>query len=250
MKTLVVTPLLFCSAFCVANEPAAEKDWTDIFTEKRDAGGFLAVGALLKNEKKFNQPAGFRLSAELSAAYYMSNGLFFEYPGYANKFESQYSVGYNLANFGNWEFDLIASGMYGPARFSDGYWNHSSYKGLRAIGTVAGLDVMFIYGISPDWTGLNQARYSAAWLAKSWNLDNWHLFTSLGIQHRNTVISQGKGLYEDGTPQEIFKTNGGMNLIYKIGAKKPLTESWLVEGFVSYNQHASNHVNLAIKYVF
>ena len=274
MKKLLFTPLIVCSTLCFANPDPAQVDWSDAFSNKREAGGFLALGLGLHNGQGLYQSAGFRLRAEVSGAYYFGSGFFIEYPGFANKFENMPTYGYNIANFGNWEFDAIISGAHGRLSSSNGRERDStSYWGLRTIGTIAGLDAMFIYGIAPNHEEADDGQYAAAWLAKSWNIDNWLLYTSLGVQYRNAaILNYYYGEPASATMPEPYKAEGGVNVIYKIGAKKPLSETWLVEGFVSYTHYASSivdspsaqntlrnfagrsdqgsQVNLAIKYVF
>lgn len=244
MRNLLFAPFVLCSALCFAHENPDTAGWSDVFSKKRDSGGFLAVGIAIQNQQSLYQSAGFRLSGDVRGAYYFENGFLLEYPGFSNKFEDHPTLGYNIANVGNWEFDAIRSSAHGLIKrnkFHDGASkNATGYWGLRAIGTIAGLDTMLVYGISPNTANGDSGTYAAAWLAKSWNVNNWHLYTSLGAQYRNAaILDYYYGVSARATTLEPYKPGSGVNFIYKVGVKKPITEDWLLEGFLSYTHYAS-----------
>ncbi|CAM4075743.1 MipA/OmpV family protein [Pseudoalteromonas byunsanensis] len=247
MKTLLLTPLLLCSAISSADEPVDATSWLKTFSEKRESGGYLSAGLSLQYQQGLYQEKELAVSAQLRGAYYFESGLFVEYPGQTNKFENQFTAGYNVANIGDWEFDAILSSAHGSLKYhyQGDSFNKSAtpYLGLRATGTLAGFDTMIVYGINSNKMDFRGGRYAAAWLAKSWQLQNWHLYGSLGVQYRNEdLLNYYYGVPETANHHLTYQADGGINVIYKLGIKKPISEHWLVESFFSYTDYADSIV--------
>lgn len=248
MKTLFIIPLVVCSAFSYANVQTSTTNLSDAFSNKRDPGGYFSTGLVLEHQQGLYKSEGFKSRFSLRGAYYFENGLFLELPGFSDKFESNFAVGYNLANVGDWEFDSIFSTAHGELNYNyreDSFnKNNTPYIGLRAMGTIAGLDAMFIYGINTNKSDFSGGHYAAAWLAKSWNVQNWHFFSSVGLQYRNDeILDYYYGVPESAKYHPTFNADGGFNFIYKMGVKKPISENWLVEGFLSYTDYADSIVD-------
>lgn len=243
MRLFACIPLLLLNTWCFADDRSASDSWFDMFSTKRDGGGFLAVGLALENQRGLYQSSGMKLRANVHGAYYFENGLFFEFPGLTDKFESQFALGYNLASTQNWEFDVILSTAHGSLVYrspTDSFSKDTTpFWGLRAIGSIAGLDTMFVYGVNSNKMDYSGGRYAAAWLGKSWNINNWHIYSSLGAQYRNdAILDYYYGVPESSTANSPYQANGGFNLIYKLGFKKPLDENWVVEGGLSFKRYA------------
>ncbi|RZQ51707.1 hypothetical protein C1E23_17890 [Pseudoalteromonas phenolica] len=248
MKTLLITSLLLCTALNFANAQTSPSNLTDAFNNKRDAGGYFSPGFVLEHQKGLYQSEGFDSKLSVRGAYYFKNGFFLEIPGGSDKFESNFALGYNLFNVGDWEFDALYSSAHGDLNYNyleDSFEKNSTpYLGLRAIGTISGLDAMFLYGVNTNKSDFSGGHYAAAWLGKSWNIQNWHLFSSVGLQYRNDeILDYYYGVPESAKYHPTFKANGGFNFIYKMGVKRPITENWLLEGFFSYTSYADSIVN-------
>ncbi|QTH72266.1 MipA/OmpV family protein [Pseudoalteromonas xiamenensis] len=248
MKTFIFTLFFFFSALSAANETQNSANWVDAFTNKRDAGGYLSVGIAVQNQQGLYQSSGIKLKGNVHGAYYFENGFLLEFPGLSDKFESQFALGYNIANLGNWEFDALLSMAHGEIKYNaqqDGFSKEASpYFGLRAMGTIADLDAMFVVGTNSNKMDYSGGVYAAAWLAKSWNINNWTLYSSIGAQYRNdAILDYYYGVPESAQVTEPFQATGGFNYLYKLGVKKPLDEHWLIEGFFSYTHYASSIVD-------
>ena len=248
MKTLSITPLLLCSAMSFSNEQTDTLNWKDAFSNKRESGGYLSAGLILEHYQGLYKPKGFESKLNLRGAYYFKNGLFAEFPGFSDKFESNLALGYNLANSIDWEFDAVFSYAHGELSYDykeDSFNKNSTpYIGLRAMGTIAGLDAMLLYGMTTNKRDFSGGHYAAVWLAKSWNIQNWHFFTSVGLQYQNQeILDYYYGVPETANYHSEYHAKDGLDLIYKLGVKKPISENWLVEGFYSYTDYADSIIN-------
>ncbi|MDP2714558.1 MipA/OmpV family protein [Rheinheimera sp.] len=248
MKHYYLTPLLLCSAVSLANEQTSDTSWYDFLQQKRDAGGFFSAGIVGQNSQGLYRSEDFKVWPELKGAYYFNNGLFIEYPGLSDKFDNQFAVGYNLGSTENWEFDVLLSMAHGGLNYSDAQSSFkkdaSPYLGVRAIGTIAGFDTMLVYGTNSNKMDYSNGLYGAAWLGKSWNIDNWHLYSSVGAQYRNAaMLDFYYGVPDNHAGLPAYDAKGGVNFIYKVGFKKPLTENWLVEGNFSMTDYADSIID-------
>ena len=248
MKHYFLTPLLLCSAVSLANEQTSDTSWYEFLKQKRDSGGFFSAGIAVQNSQGLYRSEDFKLLAELKGAYYFKNGLFVEFPGRSDKFENQIAVGYNLGSTDNWEFDVLLSIAHGGLTYTGAQSSFkkvaSPYWGLRAMGTIGGLVTMLVYGINGNQSDYRNGQYGAAWLGKSWNIHNWHLYSSLGAQYRNeAMLDFYYGVPDNHAGLPAYDAKGGFNVIYKAGFKKPLNENWLVEGNFSMTRYADSIID-------
>ena len=248
MKHYYLTPLLLCSAVSLANEQTSDTSWYDFLQQKRDGGGFFSAGIVVQNSQGLYRAVDFKVRPEFKGAYYFNNGLFIEYPGLSDKFDSQFAVGYNLGSTENWEFDVLLSMAHGVLNYTGAQSSFkkdaSPYLGVRAIGTIAGFDTMLVYGTNSNKMDYSNGLYGAAWLGKSWNINNWHLYSSVGAQYRNAaMLDFYYGIPDNQAGVPAYDAKGGVNLIYKAGFKKPLNENWLVEGNFSMTRYADSIID-------
>lgn len=245
MKILIVTPLLLCSALSFADSQTNPTNWGDAFSNKRDAGGYFSIGLAVHNQHGLYQPSDTEADLIFSGAYYFENGLFAELPSHNDKFETSLTLGYNLANVGEWEFDTIYSYAHGSLqRGNVDVKEKTPYLGIRATGTIAGIDTMFSYGLNTNNKRYSNGHYAAAWFAKSWNVKNWYIYGSLGLQYRNSkMLDYYYGVEQSDIYHTNYQADAGVNIIYKLGVKKPINEDWVVEGFFSYTDYADSIID-------
>ncbi|MBU1310816.1 MAG: MipA/OmpV family protein [Gammaproteobacteria bacterium] len=248
MKHYFLTPLLLCSAVSLANEHTSDTSWYDFLKQKRDSGGFFSAGLAVQNSRGLYQSEDFKVRPEFKGAYYFNNGLFIEYPGRSDKFDNQTAMGYNLGTTENWEFDVLLSMAHGELSYtsvqSSFKKDASPYFGVRAIGTIAGFDTMLVYGTNSNKMNYSNGLYGAAWLGKSWNVNNWHLYSSVGAQYRNAaMLDFYYGVPDNDAVLPAYDAKGGVNFIYRAGFKKPLNENWLVEGNFSVTRYADSIID-------
>ncbi|KZN35800.1 MipA/OmpV family protein [Pseudoalteromonas luteoviolacea] len=243
-KSLLTVMFSFC---CSSNVNAqSEPDFWQGFTDKRESGGFLAVGAGISYAGGLLSDIETSTNLIVSGNYYFENGLFIEVPGNSNKFDPSWVMGYNLYNLGNWEFDVIYSSAHGPLDYhvhpKDGSDKDlTAYIGLRASAELGNYQFQAIIAPKADNSEYNQGVYGSAWLARSWQYKNWHFYGSIGFQYRNSkMLDYYYGVPEDAVMLEPYDAAGGFNSHLKVGFTKPLNASWVLDGTIGITDYASS----------
>ncbi|MBQ4813236.1 MipA/OmpV family protein [Pseudoalteromonas luteoviolacea] len=224
----------------------SETDFWQGFSNKREAGGFLSLGASFSYGGGLLSDIDTRTNLVVSGNYYFENGLFIEVPGNANKFEPSWAMGYNLYNTDDWEFDLIYSSAHGPLEYrvhpkEGGDKDLTAYLGLRMSGEVGNYQFQAIFAPNADNSEYNDGLYASAWLARSWQYKNWHFYGSIGLQYRNSnMLDYYYGVPDSAVMLKPYDASGGVNTHLKVGFTKPLNDAWVLDGTVGITDYASS----------
>ncbi|MDP4489209.1 MipA/OmpV family protein [Pseudoalteromonas piscicida] len=229
------THLLIAAVLMAAS--AAQAKSTDA---KKEGHGYLAIGYGINYNSDIYNNAETSLLPTVHGAYYFSNGLFVEFPGRAEKFDPALALGYQFYKTENWEFDALLSTAHGRINYRFGgtryELNTSSYLGVRATGNVFGLQIRTIVAPKVINSDYSDGRYASLWISKPWQYKNWHFYSAVGAQYRNSAMLD---YYYGGAPFKGYEAKGGANLGVKLGFSRALTENWIVDGHVSYTKYAS-----------
>lgn len=240
--------LLICTAALVIScrataSPDDTSLWADVFN-KRESGGYLMLGISAGYGGSLYRDHQTSISLQPRGAYYFSTGLFAEYPGRLDQFDAKFTLGYNLFNTERWEFDAIISTAHGKIRYLTADESiekqGAGYLGIRAAGDIGGLRMQVILAPLIKNREFEHGHYASLWIGKSWQLKNWHFYSSVGAQYRNdAMLDYYYGVPDTAVAFDEYQAKGGVNLIYKAGFSRPVTEHWLVEGYIAYTDYTS-----------
>jgi hypothetical protein len=191
------------------------------------------------------------------------NGLFLETPGLSQEnvdaLFSGPAIGYNFYNSKHWAFDIYAVTAFEPAEYqfrSVILERERNYRlGLRATGYYSDYLAQFIatpVSFEDDIGGFN-ASFS---LRRTWLVKNWNIYASLGVSYQSDEIVNhywgvseteaaqiADALNSENTPFTQYQADGGMFTVGEIGFEYPVSESFVVGGFISAVRRPNAVVN-------
>jgi outer membrane scaffolding protein for murein synthesis (MipA/OmpV family) len=256
MQTLirgVTTGILVSASLLISTTLLAEDNSNN---EDTRSGGYLKIGSGYKYEVTPYRDEKSGVAIFISGRYQFNNGLYIEASHGANELSLGNSVGYNFFNTEHWSFDAHISQAHGSTsmRFNlkDAKDESSDIKvyhmdrsdtqmlGLRTTGTYGQTTIQFIaapYSFNKDY---DDGVFASAWLAHSWQIKNWELYASAGVNYRSKEIVN----YYYATSDEIvsldtpiipaYKADGGFDIITQVGLSYPVSESILFESYLRY----------------
>lgn len=258
--SVLLTQLLSQSALAHGNPPSKQDTYSG---ESELSGGYLKLGVGLKNRTGpfENDKHGF--ATFVSGRYQFENGVFVEVNEGANEFSPGLSVGYNFHNTPHWSFDVNLIEAHGSTDLGatitivdDAQNLRQEFKrdlsesathmvALRASGQY---DNSFLQFVVAPATSLNKdidgGYYVSAWAAQSWQWQNVELHASVGLQYRSSdILTHYYGFEEfvfesqqlnDPIIISEYEASGGINAVGQIGFSYPITQDWLLEGYVRH----------------
>ncbi|MFT5813503.1 MAG: outer membrane protein [Psychroserpens sp.] len=166
---------------------------------------------------------------------YQKYGLFVEFPrGTSKQQTTVISIGYNFLNTKNWSYDLQVA-MNHPqlehelpeSKLLRERISHSKL-GLRILGDFDNTHFKLIAAGSSGGDGL----YASAWLSHNYQIYNWNLYISAGIEYRNKdVVNYFYAINEvEGLP--YYRGESGYEYTGQIGFDYPIDVDWVFEGYI------------------
>jgi outer membrane protein len=243
---LILGLVAFNSALLIADESNESS-----ITKERESGGYLklGIGYVYETGPYRNEQNG--IGVFIEGAYQWENGLFVEQPGVKSKLNPGFSYGYNFYNTEHWSLDLIGNKSHGEINygFNDGTESielnrDGSFRGgLRATGIYDTNTIQFVVTPFSDNSEYDDGIYASLWLAKQWQIKNWNLNASIGLQYRSEEIID----YYYGVPADLATTStpaysakSGINTSIKFSADYPISEDWVLETYLSHTQLADS----------
>jgi len=230
----------FNSALLIADEESSAAN-------ERESGGYfkLGIGYVFETGPYRDEQNG--LGIFIEGAYQWENGLFVELPGVTNKLNPGFSFGYNFYNTEHWSYDLIGNQSHGQIEYGFDDGNESieikrddTFRaGLRATGSYDKNTIQFTITPFSANDEYDDGVYASLWFAKQWQIKNWNLHASVGLQYRSEEILN----YYYGVPADIATTSipayiaeDGINTTIQFAADYPITEDWVFESYVRHTQ--------------
>ncbi|MCF6441228.1 MipA/OmpV family protein [Pseudoalteromonas luteoviolacea] len=240
-----------CLATSIFHFPAVyaeeETSFWEGFSNKREAGGFLSLGLGASYGGGLLTNIATRPILNINGNYYFENGLFVEVPGSDSKFEPQWAMGYNLYNSSEWEFDVIFSAAHAHISYY-GYVSNAyderdltGYVGLRVTGAIGSYQIQTILAPKADNSEYDGGTYASFWVAKSWQHKNWHFYSSVGFQYRNSaMLNYYYGVPYKSARVDPYQASGGVNTKLKLGFTTPVGKRWVVDGAIGLTDYATS----------
>lgn len=249
----VRTGLLVCASLLISTTLLAEDNSNN---EDARSGGYLKIGYGYKYEETPYHDEKNGAALFLSGRYQFNNGLYIEASHGANELSLGNSVGYNFFNTEHWSFDAHITQAHGSTtmRFNlkdakdesaDIMVYHmdrsdTQMLGLRTTGTYGQTTIQFIAAPYSFNQNYDDGVFASAWLAHSWQIKNWELYASAGVNYRSKEIIN----HYYATSDEIasldapilpaYKADGGFDIITQVGLSYPVSESILFESYLRY----------------
>lgn len=249
---LLLGLLPFSSTMIMAEETDYDND-----TNSSQSGGFFKLGIGYRFETTPYREETNGIGVYIETGYQWENGLFIEAPGVTNKLSPGLTFGYNFYNTEHWSFDLIAQDSHGEINF---YYNDdvselklerdSSHRGgLRATGTYDQNIIQFNITPFSDNDEYDDGLHASLWLAKHWQVKNWSIHASAGLEYRSEeILDYYYGVSEESAigPVSAYTASSGVNTTYQVGADYPIAENWMFESYVRYTDLADSINNSPI----
>ena len=253
-KTLQHLPLslLIClsvmnSTHLFAEEVAAQEK---VITEESLNGGFLKLGYGYKVEISPYASEVNKFSMFLNGRYQW-NGLFVEAFYGANERNEGLSIGYNFYNTDNWNFDVSTINAHGEINVDivdtgktlSQHYDNTDMIGLRATGNFEQATIQFMlapYAIDSDF---DDAIYASMWLGKSWQVKNWQLNGSIGLEYRSQeMLDHYYGISAEEATEHFgpYEADAGIDVTVQISASYPISTNILFESYFKYTDFASS----------
>lgn len=220
------------------------------------SSGYLKIGYGYKFEQTPYHDEKNGGSLFLSGRYQFDFGLYVEASHGANELSVGNGAGFNFYNTEHWNFDIHFSQAHGATKMGFGFLDDSSENdniiilhmdrdstqvlGLRATATYGQTTFQVVaspYSFNDDY---DDGLFVSAWLAHSWQVKNWELYASVGINYRSEEILN----YYYSTSDEIVAMNaaqlpaygadGGFDVIGQLGVSYPITKDILFESYYRY----------------
>lgn len=227
-------------------------------TEEDLSGGFFKIGLGYKFDQNPYEEEQNGIALFLSGRYQMENGLFVEASFGANKRREGLNIGYNFYNRPNWNFDVTTVQAFGSTQINAVLDNpdetidritviekrdKSEMVGLRATGNFGDTNMQFLVApllLGNDYDG---GVYSSLWLAHSWQVKNWGIYASAGVEYRSEEIiaryfEPSPELQSAGFP--AYDASSGFDFTLQMTASYPITQNILFESYVRYTDIADS----------
>jgi len=213
-------------------------------------GGFLKLGYGYKVEISPYANEVNEFSMFLNGRYQW-NGLFVEAAYGANERNEGLSLGYNFYNTEQWNFDVstikahgeINVGILDTGKLLSQNFDDTDMIGLRATGNFEQTTVQFMlapYAINSDY---DDAIYASMWLGKSWQVRNWELHGSIGLEYRSqAMLDHYYGISAEEATEHFgpYEADAGIDVTAQISASYPLSTNILFESYLKYIDFTSS----------
>ena len=233
-----------------AEEVAAKEE---VVTEENRNGGFLKLGYGYKIEVSPYENEVKKLSMFLNGRYQW-HGLFVEAFYGANKRNEGLSVGYNFYNTQHWNFDVSTINAHGEidvhindtGKILSQHFDKTEMIGLRASGNFDQTSVQFIlapYAIDSDY---DDAIYASMWLGRAWQIKNWQLHGSIGLEYRSAaMLDHYYGISAEEATEHFgsYEADAGIDVTAQVSASYPISTNILFETYFKYTDFASSITN-------
>jgi len=213
-------------------------------------GGFLKLGYGYKVEISPYADEVNKFSMFLNGRYQW-NGLFVEAFYGANERNEGLSIGYNFYNTQDWNFDVSTINAHGEINvgiadadkmlFQD--FDNTDMIGLRATGNFEQATVQFMvapYAMSSDY---DDAFYASMWLGKSWQVKNWELHGSIGLEYRSAaMLDYYYGISAEEATEHFgpYEAGAGIDVTAQVSASYPISTNILFETYFKYTDFAGS----------
>jgi len=243
IKQISATTIL---SLALLNAPAFADDTSEI---PSGDGGYLKVGLGYKNEVSPYEDKVEGLSLFVNGRYQW-NGLFVEAFYGANERSEGLSIGYNFYNTEHWNFDINTVKAHGEIRVNIYDGNENLYQqydktemiGLRATGHFGQTSVQFLvapYSLNDDY---DDGLYASMWLGQSWQIKNWELRSSIGVEYRSEEITDyyyGISAEQATTHFGEFDPEAGLNVTAQVSMSYPISRHVLFESYLRHTNYSS-----------
>lgn len=210
-------------------------------------GGYLKLGFGYRNKVSPYKTKENEVTISIEGRYQWENGLFVELPGVSNKLSPGISYGYNFYSIDDWNFDLVGNKSHGDINYGvvDGDQSieidreGSVRAGFRITGSYGSNSIQFIvmpYSYNDEY---DDGLYTSLWLAKEWQIDNWNVHASAGLQYRSEeILDYYYGISEDISTDNspTYQAKGGFNSTVQFGVDYPISENWVFETYFRYTK--------------
>ena len=239
--------ILLCSAPSFANDQTASQSETSA-TKSAD-GGFLKVGLGYKHEMSPYEERVQGLSLFVNGRYQW-NGLFVEAFYGANERNEGLSFGYNFYNSEHWNFDINTVKAHGEIRVNIHdedkmliqQYDKTEMIGLRATGHYGQTTVQFLVAPYSFNDNYDDGIYASMWLGKSWQLKNWELRSSIGLEYRSEEITEHYYSIsaEQATKHFVeFDPDAGIDVTAQVSLSYPISRHVLFESYLRHTNYSS-----------
>lgn len=262
----VTTGLLVSAALLISPTLLAEDSSNN---EDDRSGGYLKIGYGYKYEETPYHDEKNGAIMFLSGRYQFNNGLYIEASHGANELSLGNSVGYNFFNTEHWSFDAHTTQAHGSTTMNFSLKDESAdikiyhmdrsdtqMLGLRTTGTYGQTTIQFIaapYSFNQDY---DDGVFASAWLAHSWQIKNWELYASAGINYRSKEIvnhyyaTSDEIVGLDASILPAYKADGGFDIIMQVGLSYPVSESILFESYLRYTDISDSIIDSPVMQLF
>jgi outer membrane scaffolding protein for murein synthesis (MipA/OmpV family) len=256
MKTSEKTIIILTLSLLAFN---SSQLWAETEQSQQDlSGGFLKVGLGFKFDQNpyYEQYNG--LALFIVGRYQMENGLFVEANFGANERQEGLFIGYNFYNTTHWNFDVTTIQAFAGTEISlqrsdsDGILEPrtvfeqrrgSTMLGVRATGNFGNSNVQFLLAPVLLGNAYDDGIYAAIWAGHSWQLKNWGIHASTGVEYRSEEIIEyyfepSAAMQRLGAPS--YEASSGFDLTAQVSASYPISENILFESYVRYTDFADS----------
>ena len=216
-------------------------------------GGFLKLGYGYKIEVSPYESEVNHFSMFLNGRYQW-HGLFVEASYGANERNEGLSIGYNFYNTADWNFDVSTINAHGEINVEiidtgktlSQHFDNTDMIGLRATGNFDQTTIQFMlapYAMSSDY---DDALYASMWLGRSWQVKNWELHGSIGLEYRSQeMLDHYYGISAEEATEHFgpYEADAGIDVTAQISASYPISANILFESYFKYTDFASSISN-------
>jgi len=180
---------------------------------------------------------------------YQWEGLFVEVFHGANERNEGLSVGYNFHNTEHWSFDIntvtvhsdIESEIYDTDKIFYQQFDSATMVGLRATGHYGQTTMQFLlapYIIDDEIEeAVDTSLYLSAWLGHSWQIKNWSIHGSIGLEYRSAdLLDYYYGISAEEATDNLgeYQADAGVDFTTQLSTSYPISENWLFESYLRY----------------
>ncbi|OUS25377.1 hypothetical protein A9Q98_12465 [Thalassotalea sp. 42_200_T64] len=245
---LSATPLL-----AITDDNGSDSNSNAVIATETESpsGGYLKIGYGYKSEVGPYEDEVQGGSLFVSGFHQLESGFFIEASYGANELEQGLNLGYNFYNSEHWNFDILTVEAHGDIEYHivndvtsiKDKKDNSGMLGFRTTGISEQTIVQFTiapYSFNDEY---DDGVYASMWAAQTWQIKNWELYASAGIEYRSENIldyyySTSEELEDFGFPH--YEADDGYNVIGQVGASYPVSENVLFETYFRYTDIADS----------
>ncbi|WDE11898.1 MipA/OmpV family protein [Thalassomonas haliotis] len=257
MKTLlhhfILILLLGLVAFSSAQLQAGEAQLTQVIADNDSnySGGFLRLGYGYKARINPYEDEEKGETFFVKGRYQWQLGFFVE-AAYYRVLNEGLRVGYNFYNTERWNLDIHNVVAHGDLDIKIDYFeryftmqrNETQMLALRATGSFQQTTLQFVfapYSFNDETDGI----YASAALDRSFQLKNWQVYASLGVEYRSKkLLEYYYAIARTGSWTEIYfpsyQPGDGIDVTGEIGVSYPISKNWLFEAYHKYTNLADS----------